>query len=76
SCASTFLLAETGVLDGRRATTTWWYAPLFRQRYPKVTLEAEQIVVADWPVATGGAAMAQMDLMLAIVDKFAGPSLA
>ncbi|MBR1219815.1 helix-turn-helix domain-containing protein [Bradyrhizobium sp. U87765 SZCCT0131] len=76
SCASTFLLAETGALDGRRATTTWWYAPLFRQRYPKVTLEAEQIVVADWPVATGGAAMAQMDLMLAIVDKFAGPSLA
>lgn len=76
SCASTFLLAETGALDGRRATTTWWYAPMFRQRYPKVALEAEQIVVADWPVATGGAAMAQMDLMLAVVERFAGPSLA
>jgi transcriptional regulator GlxA family with amidase domain len=76
SCASTFLLAETSALDGRRATTTWWYAPLFRRRYPKVSLEAEQVVVADWPVATGGAAMAQMDLMLAVVDKFAGPSLA
>ena len=76
SCASTFLLAETGLLDGRRATTTWWFAPLFRQRYPAVELLTEQMVVADWPIATGGAAMAQMDLMLAIVDRFAGPGLA
>ena len=76
SCASTFLLAETGLLDGRRATTTWWFAPLFRQRYPTVELLTEQMVVADWPIATGGAAMAQMDLMLAVVGRFAGPSLA
>ncbi|MBA2743272.1 MAG: helix-turn-helix domain-containing protein [Chthoniobacterales bacterium] len=76
SCASTFLLAETGLLDGRRATTAWWYGPLFRQRYPKVELETERMVVADWPIATGGAAMAQMDLMLAVIDRFAGPSLA
>jgi len=76
SCASTFLLAETGLLDGRRATTTWWFAPLFQQRYPAVELLTEQMVVADWPIATGGAAMAQMDLMLAVVGRFAGPSLA
>jgi len=76
SCASTFLLAETGLLDGRRATTTWWLAPLFLQRYPEVELVADRMVVADWPIATGGAAMAQMDLMLAIVGKFAGPKLA
>jgi transcriptional regulator GlxA family with amidase domain len=76
SCASTFLLAETGLLDGRRATTTWWLAPLFRRRYPDVELLPERMVVADWPIATGGAAMAQMDLMLAIVSRFAGPGLA
>lgn len=76
SCASTFLLAQSGVLDGRRATTTWWLAPVFRRWYPKVELVSEQIVVADWPVATGGAAMAQMDLMLAVVSRFAGPGLA
>ena len=76
SCASTFLLADTGLLDGRRATTTWWFAPLFRQRYPAVDLLPGRIVVADWPVATGGAAMAQIDLMLAIVGRFAGPGLA
>ncbi|WOH65432.1 GlxA family transcriptional regulator [Bradyrhizobium sp. BWA-3-5] len=76
SCASTFLLADTGLLESRRATTTWWFAPLFRQRYPAVDLVPEQIVVADWPIATGGAAMAQMDLMLAIVGRFAGSALA
>jgi transcriptional regulator GlxA family with amidase domain len=75
-CASTFLLADTGLLNGRRATTTWWLAPLFRRRYPEVELVTDQIVVADWPIATAGAAMAQMDLMLAIVNRFSGQSLA
>jgi transcriptional regulator GlxA family with amidase domain len=76
SCASTFLLAEAGLLNGRRATTTWWLAPAFRRRYPAVELVTEQIVVADWPVATAGAAMAQMDLMLALIAKFAGARIA
>lgn len=76
ACASTFLLAETGLLNNRRATTTWWLGPLFRERYPMVELMTDRIIVADWPIVTGGAAMAQMDLMLAIVGKFAGPKLA
>ena len=75
-CASTFMLAEAGLLNGRRATTTWWLAPLFRHRFPKVELMVDRMVVADWPIATGGAAMAQMDLMLAVVSRFAGPGLA
>ncbi|WP_426434762.1 GlxA family transcriptional regulator [Bradyrhizobium genosp. P] len=76
SCASSFLLAETGLLDCRRATTTWWFAPLFRQRYPNVDLMTERMVIADWPIATAGAAMAQMDLMLAVVARFASPDIA
>lgn len=75
SCASTFLLAETGLLDGRQATTTWWLAPVFRQRYPEVDLQVDRMVVADGPIVTGGAAMAQMDVMLALVARYAGPGL-
>lgn len=75
SCASTFLLAKAGILDGRLATTTWWLAPLFRRLFPKVDLNPERILVADWPIATAGAALAQVDLVLAIVAKFASPGL-
>ena len=76
SCASTFLLAETGILENRRATTSWYLAGAFRHRYPNIELASEKVVVADWPVATAGAAMAQMDLMLAIVTKFGKHALA
>jgi transcriptional regulator GlxA family with amidase domain len=75
SCASTFILAQAGLLSGKRATTTWWLAPVFHRLHPDVDLVADQIVVADWPIATAGAAMAQMDIMLTVIAKFASPSL-
>ncbi|MCK1520943.1 helix-turn-helix domain-containing protein [Bradyrhizobium sp. 17] len=76
SCSAVFLIASAGLLDGRRATTTWWLAPLFRNLFPKVMLEAEAMVLTDGKVLTAGAAMAQLDLMLSIVARHAGPELA
>src|SRR5882757_1078413 len=45
ACAGTFLLAEAGVLDGLRATTTWWLSPAFRARYPQIQLELGSMVI-------------------------------
>lgn len=76
SCSGTFLIASAGLLEGRRATTTWWLAPLFRRMYPNVRLDTDALVVSDGPITTAGAAMAQLDLMLSIVARHAGRSLA
>lgn len=76
SCSAVFLLASTGALDGRRATTTWWLAPAFQRMFPRVTLESDEMVVRDGPVSTAGAAMAHLDLMLALVARHGGGELA
>jgi len=75
ACAGTFLLAETGILDGLRATTTWWLSPAFRNRYPAVQLEQNQMVVTSDRITTAGAAFGHVDLALAIV-RHRSPALA
>ncbi len=74
ACAGTFFLAETGVLDGVRATTTWWLSPAFRARYPKVHLDHSQMVVTSEGITTAGAAFGHVDLALAIV-RASSPAL-
>lgn len=75
ACIGTFVLAESGLLDGHEATTTWWLSPLFRQRYPAVRLDASRMVVASGPYATSGAALSHMDMALWLVRQ-ASPELA
>lgn len=76
SCSATFVLAATGALDGQRATTTWWLAPEFARRFPAISLAADRMVVEGDRVLTAGSAFAHADLMLAVVARIAGPSLA
>jgi transcriptional regulator GlxA family with amidase domain len=75
ACAGTFLLAESGLLDQQRATTTWWLAPMFRERYPQVLLDESDMVVKSGNVVTAGAALGHMDLALWLI-RSVSPELA
>ncbi|HEX6095020.1 MAG TPA: helix-turn-helix domain-containing protein [Thermoanaerobaculia bacterium] len=76
SCSAVFLLAEAGLLAGRAATTTWWLAQAFRERYPDVRLDESRILVRDGALLTAGSAFAQLDLALAVVTATLGPKVA
>jgi transcriptional regulator GlxA family with amidase domain len=76
SCTGTLLLASTHLLDGKRATTAWWLAPAFRQMFPQVELDERELIVTDGAFTTAGAAMAQMDLMVGLVARHAGATIA
>ena len=69
ACIGTFVLAESGLLDGHDATTTWWLAPFFRQRYPQVRLDESQMIVKSERIITAGAALSHMDLALWIIRQ-------
>ena len=75
ACSGSFLLAESGLLDGHRATTSWWLGPMFRQRYPNVTLDESRMIVNSTRFTTAGAALAHVDLALRII-RGRNPALA
>ncbi len=67
ACVGTFVMAESGLLDGHRATTTWWLASFFRQRYPCVSLDESNMLVKSGRFLTAGAALSHIDLALWVV---------
>ncbi|WP_218508874.1 GlxA family transcriptional regulator [Variovorax sp. dw_308] len=75
ACVGTFVVAESGLLDHHKATTTWWLASMFRQRYPAVQLDDSRMVVASGDMVTAGAALSHVDMALWLVRQ-ASPELA
>ena len=75
-CTGAFVLAEAGLLDGRRATTHWRHAAVLAGRYPCVTVEPDAIYVRDGHVLTSAGVTAGIDVALAMVEEDEGGDLA
>ena len=75
-CSGAFLLAEAGLLDGRRAVTHWARCSEFSKRYPNVKLDPDPIYVRDESVWTSAGITAGIDLTLAVVEEDLGRSMA
>ena len=76
TCIGAFILAEAGLLDGRRATTHWYHARELQARYPKVKMEEDRIFVVDGPIWTSAGMTAAIDLALAMVERDLGADVA
>ena len=72
-CTGAFLLAEAGLLDGRRATTHWASCDRLAEGYPEVAVESDPIFVRDGDVFTSAGVTAGMDLALALAEEDHGP---
>ena len=72
TCHGAFVLAEAGLLDGRRVTTHWIRAGELRARYPNVRVEEDRIFIADGPVWTSAGMTAGIDLALALIEEDLG----
>ncbi|PZV40104.1 GlxA family transcriptional regulator [Mesorhizobium kowhaii] len=75
-CLSAFVLAEAGILDGRRATTHWAWAQELQVRFPKVKVEMDRIFIADGPVWSSAGMTAVVDMALGLVERDLGADLA
>ncbi len=75
-CGGAFLLAEAGLLDGRRATTHWAFGEQMARRYPEVTVDPEPIYVRDGPYITSAGVSTGIDMALALVEDDLGAACA
>jgi len=75
-CSGSFVLAATGLLDGRRATTHWRYADAFRERFPRVEVDANVLYVDEGGILTSAGSAAGLDLCLHLVRRDWGPAIA
>lgn len=76
TCTGIYLLAATGLLDGRHATTHWRFEEDVRRQFPRVRLDVDQLYVRDGAFHTSGGLTASMDLTLAMIEDDLGPTVA
>ena len=75
-CTGAFLLAASGLLDGRRAVTHWAYCAELGRRFPRVQVESDPIFVSDGPVWSSAGVTAGIDLALALIEEDLGRGVA
>ena len=75
-CIGAFLLAETGLLNGRKCATHWVEADAFRKMFPDVNLVPDKIITDEQGIYTSGGAYSGLNLILYLVEKFAGRDMA
>lgn len=75
-CTGAFILGAAGILNGKRATTHWFFAHEFKQRFPEVQLQEEKVIVDEGNIVTCGAATSFQNLVIYLVDKYFGHEVA
>ena len=76
NCTGTFLLARTGLLDGREATTTWWLEKQFRVRYPAVELNLQDVLTEADRLLCAGASASYLLQAIRVIELCCGPVVA
>ncbi len=76
NCTGTFILAQTGLLDERTATTTWWLERQFREKFPRVDLQLRPVLTEVDRLICAGASASYLLQTIRVVERFAGPAIA
>jgi len=74
-CAGAFVLAETGLLAGRSATTHWTYLEELTRRFPDIRVDGDKLIIEDGDMITAGGLMAWTDLGMKLVDRLLGSTI-
>jgi len=71
-CSGAFMLASSGLLDGRNCSTHWAHADAFRQQFPQVNLKADQLITDEKGIYTNGGAYSFLNLLVFLIEKYYG----
>ena len=75
-CTGAFVLGAAGLLDGKQATTHWFFANEFKRRFPRVDLQEQHMIVDEGDIVTCGAMTAYLNLIIYLVEKYFGHDIA